>query len=197
MRDNFGVAEDVRLAEGLIVVDVQTAFVSGASAVPAAGPLLEQVGSLIARARTGGAFIVHLQNDGPAGAVDEPGKPGWELYLPIEAGPHEVVIRKTLDDGFHQTDLAGLLAARGVRSLAVCGIMSEMCVSATTRTALSLGFRVVLPHDAHATYDIPAAPDISETVPAVMVSRVAEWALGDQIDIVARAADVGFGAPIS
>jgi hypothetical protein len=31
-----------------------------------------------------------------------------------------------------------------------------MCVAATARTALARGFRVVLPHDGHATYDIPA-----------------------------------------
>jgi nicotinamidase-related amidase len=68
--------------------------------------------------------------------------------------------------------------------------MSEMCVSATARTALRLGFGVVLPHDAHATYDIAAAADISDVVPAAIVSRVAEWALGDEIDIVARAAGV-------
>jgi streptothricin hydrolase len=53
-----------------------------------------------------------------------------------------------------------------------------MCVSATARTALALGLEIALPHDAHATYDIPAAPGISAMVPAGMVSRVAEWALG-------------------
>jgi nicotinamidase-related amidase len=189
------VAEAVRRVEGLVVIDIQAAFVSGDGAVPAAIPLLEQITSLIGRARTGGALIVHLQNDGPVGVVDEPGKPGWQLYLPVECGPNEVVIRKTTDDGFHKTGLGDLLAARGVRGLAICGVMSEMCVSATARTALSRGFKVVMPHDAHATYDIPAAPGIHDTVPAAMVSRVAEWALGDQIDIVPQATDVRFVPP--
>jgi nicotinamidase-related amidase len=181
--------------EALLVVDVQTAFISGDRAVPAAALLLEQVRSLMARARTVGALIVHLQNDGPVGAVDEPGKPGWRLYLPVEEGNREVVIRKTTDDGFNETDLAALLTARGVCSLAICGVMSEMCVSATARTALSLGFKVVMPHNAHGTYDIPAAPGICDMVPAAMVSRVAEWALGDAIDVVSSAGDVDFVAP--
>ncbi len=73
--------------------------------------------------------------------------------------------------------------------------MSEMCVLATARRALELGYRVVLPHDAHATYDIPAAPDISDVVPAAMASRVAEWALGDGVEIVARAGNVSFATP--
>ncbi|MER7794549.1 cysteine hydrolase family protein [Streptomyces sp. NPDC097640] len=178
--------------QALIVVDVQAAFVSGPDAVPDAPRMLEGIEGLLARARTEGALVVHLQNDGPAGAADEPKTPGWELHLPIHKGRREVVIRKTEDDGFHGTPLGALLTEAGISDLAVCGVMSEMCVSATARTALALGYRVVLPHDAHGTYDIPAAPDISDAVPAAMVSRVAEWALGSDAEIVPRAADVTF-----
>lgn len=176
----------------LIVVDVQSAFVSGPDAVPDAPRMLEGIKDLLARARTAGALVVHLQNDGPAGAADEPKTPGWELNLPVREGPREVVIRKTEDDGFHETPLGELLTETGISALAVCGVMSEMCVSATARTALALGYRVVMPHGAHGTYDIPAAPDISDVVPAAMVSRVAEWALGSDVEIVPRAADVTF-----
>ncbi|MEU0808948.1 cysteine hydrolase family protein [Streptomyces sp. NPDC005970] len=179
-------------AQALIVVDVQAAFVSGPDAVPDAPRMLEGIEGLLARARTEGALVVHLQNDGPTGAADEPKTPGWELHLPVREGRREVVIRKTEDDGFHETPLGALLTEAGISDLAVCGVMSEMCVSATARTALALGYRVVLPHDAHGTYDIPAAPDISDAVPAAMVSRVAEWALGSDVEIVPRAADVTF-----
>ncbi|MBH1935925.1 isochorismatase family protein [Streptomyces sp. AV19] len=181
--------------EALIVVDMQSAFVGGAEAVPSAAELLVAVGSLLDRARTAGAFVVHLQNDGEPGTSDEPGTPGWPLHLPVVPGPREVVRRKTVDDGFEETDLEELLRDAGVGSLAVCGVMSEMCVLATARAALEREFRTVLPHDAHATYDIPAAPGIADEVPAAMASRVAEWALGDEIEIVARARDVTFAEP--
>ncbi|WP_086778537.1 isochorismatase family protein [Streptomyces griseus] len=173
--------------QALLVVDVQEAFVAGDAAVPDAPRLLDRVTDLVERARRAGALVVHLQNDGQAGA------PGWELRLPVRTGPGESVIRKSEDDGFEDTSLAAELTAAGARSLAVCGGMSEMCVLATARRALELDYRVVLPHDAHATYDIPAAPDISDVVPAAMASRVAEWALGDEVEIVARATDVAFG----
>ncbi|WP_432149474.1 cysteine hydrolase family protein [Streptomyces sp. bgisy029] len=180
--------------QALIVVDVQAAFVAGGNPVPDAPRLLDRVERLVRRARAAGALVVHLQNDGPAGEPDEPYTPGWELYLPVAAGPAETVIRKTEDDGFESTTLEDRLTAAGVASLAVCGVMSEMCVLATARRALELEYRVVLPHDAHATYDIPAAPGISERVPAAMASRVAEWALGDEVEVVARAEDVTFTA---
>lgn len=188
-------ARPLRPVQALLVVDVQTAFVSGAEAVPEAARVLDRTRGLLARARTAGALVVHLQNDGAPGTVDAPHTPGWELHLPVEPGPREHVVRKTEDDGFADTGLGALLDAAGVTELAVCGVLSEMCVAATARTALELGHRVVLPHDAHATYDIPAAPDISDTVPAAMSSRAAEWALGDEVEIVPRAAAVPFVAP--
>ncbi|ATW51611.1 isochorismatase family protein [Streptomyces peucetius] len=185
---------DVPPVEALIVVDVQSAFVTGDGAVPDAVRLLDRTTDLIARARRSGALVVHLQNDGPSGADDEPHTPGWELHHPVEAGPTEVVIRKPEDDGFVRTSLGSLLTDSRVKALAVCGVMSEMCVQATARTALALGYRVVLPHDAHATQNIPAAPGISGAVPAAVVSRVAEWALGSDVEITAHAADVHFTA---
>nr|WP_281292894.1 isochorismatase family protein [Streptomyces alboniger] len=181
--------------QALIVIDMQSAFVSGHEAVPEAGRLLGVVGDLMARARESGALVVQLQNDGEPGACDEPDTPGWRVHLPVDAGRGEVVLRKTVDDGFEETRLEELLREAGATDLALCGVMSEMCVSATARTALDLGFRVVLPHDAHATYDIPAAEGISDLVPAAVVSRVAEWALGDEVEVVAQARDVGFTKP--
>jgi nicotinamidase-related amidase len=186
------VTDNLRNVQALIVVDMQTAFVSGNEAVPGAAGLLVAVTDLMRRAREAGSLVVQLQNDGLPGTADEPHTPGWELFLPAPEGDGRHVIRKDTDDGFHKTELSSLLTKCGIRHLAVCGVMSEMCVSATARSALNLGYHVVLPHDGHATYDIPAVEGLADAVPHTMASRVAEWALGDPIDIIAHAADVQF-----
>jgi streptothricin hydrolase len=186
------VTESLRTVHALIVVDMQTAFVSGDEAVPEAAGLLTTITDLMQRAREAGALVIQLQNDGLPGTADEPYTPGWELFIASAEGDGQHVIRKTTDDGFHETELSDVLTERRIRHLAVCGVMSEMCVSATARSALNLGYHVVLPHDGHATYDIPAVEGLADTVPHVMASRVAEWALGDEIDIIAHAADVQF-----
>jgi nicotinamidase-related amidase len=74
----------------------------------------------------------------------------------------------------------------------LCGVQSEMCVGATARSALARGLRAVLPHDAHGTYDIPAVVGLAELVPAHHLARVAEWALGDEVEIITHARDVEF-----
>lgn len=178
--------------QALVIVDVQRAFVTGDGAVPSHDQLVGNLSELLERARTAGALVVHLQNDGPPGAVDEPYQPGWELYFPVINSAHEVVIRKFEDDGFDGTQLGYVLRRHGVRRIAVVGVTSEMCVLATARAALIRKLGVVIPHDSHATYDIGPAPGTNEGVPAAMASRVAEWALGDQVEIVAHTTDVAF-----
>lgn len=181
--------------QALVIVDVQEAFVTGEGSVPAGAQLVASLSELLGRARAAGVLIVQLQNDGPSGAVDEPGQPGWELHFPLADSSHEVVIRKVEDDGFDGTRLGELLHDRGVRRIAVGGVMSEMCVLATARAALVRGLGVVMPHDGHATYNIGPAPGATEGVPAAMASRVAEWALGDEVEIVAYTTDVAFTSP--
>lgn len=171
---------------------MQTGFVTGDHAVPSAEKLIPVVQRLIERARAAGSLVVQLQNDGPPGTLDEPHTDTWRLQLSTESG--EPLIRKSVDDGFDRTGLGAILIAHGVRRLAICGVQSEMCVSATARTALDRGYGVVLPHDAHATYDVPPPPGGTEGVPAAQAARVAEWALGDGIEIVATAAEVTFAA---
>jgi nicotinamidase-related amidase len=114
------------------------------------------------------------------------------LYLPVKPGPREHVIRKPRDDGFDGTALGEVLVGAGVRSVAICGLMSEMCVQATARTALARGYRVVLPYDAHATHHIPAVPGVSDEVPAHVVSRVAAWALGSDANTTNPTSTVTF-----
>ncbi len=177
------------LADALLVVDMQNAFVQGPSAVPGHVMLRSAVEALLDKARSAWAPVIFLQNDGPAGALDEPLRPGWKLHFPPLSG--EVVIRKTEDDGFEGTDLDSILTAFGVKNLVICGVLSEMCVAATARAALERGYGVLLPHDAQATYDVPAGPS-SQGVPAAMAARAAEWSLGDEIRICASAREVRF-----
>lgn len=131
----------------------------------------------------------HLQNDGPPGAPDEPGTDGWRLHPDVEPLLGEPVLRKHTDDGFVGTPLAALLAARGVTRVVLGGLLSEMCVSVTARSALGRGLAVLLPADAHGTYDL-------DEIPAAVVPRVAAHSLGDQLEQPASLDAVSFTRPV-
>ncbi|MFI2213304.1 isochorismatase family protein [Streptomyces sp. NPDC020141] len=175
-------------AQALVLVDAQRAFLTGPDAVPDAERLVGRLAALLERARDAGAVVVHLRNDGEPGAVDEPGAPGWELYFPVRRTPREHLVPKEDDDGFTGTPLGAILADAGVRRVVIGGVLSEMCVSATAAGAVERGLLVVLPHDAHATYHL-------DDIPASVVSRVAEHALGSDPEFVASSDTVRFTAP--
>jgi nicotinamidase-related amidase len=178
--------------QALILVDLQRSFVEGDTAVPGSARLMAAVGEQLAAARRARAVVVHVQNDGSAETLDEPGTPGWQLALhPQDA---ELVLRKTDDSAFATSELHEVLQARGVTEVSVCGLLSEMCVAATVRSALDLGYGVVLAHDSHATYAVPGF-GAEPGVPAEMAARAAEWSLGDAVHIPATSADIRFRPP--
>ena len=171
----------------LLVIDAQQGLIDGKTAVPDATGVIHRIRIVLVAARSAGALVIHLQNDGGPGTIDEPGTPGWFIHPKVAPEPSEFVLRKSGDDGFDGTELADVLARNQVTHIAVAGFLSEMCVSATVRGAIARGFHVVLVRDAHATYDL-------EDIPAVIVARVAEHALGDAVDLI-DAASVAFARP--
>lgn len=185
-------AEPIPRAEALLLVDVQCAFMEGPDAVPAHLALQTSIARLLARARQAGVPVIFLQNDGAPDTPDAPHTAGWQLYFPAARGEH--VLFKTEDDGFVETGLQALLDELGVQCLALCGLLSEMCLAATARAALQRGFEVLLAHDAHATYDVPPGPGGSPGVPAALAARVAEWSLGDEVSILPGVDSVAFSS---
>lgn len=177
-------------AQCLIVVDMQRAFVEGSGASPQMSQVLPAVRQQVTAARAAGSLVVHLQNDGVAGSADEPGTLGWQLSL--EPASSDAVIRKSEDSGFIGTALHQLLQDKRITALSVCGVMSEMCVAATARDAMQLGYEVVLAHDSHGTYPVPAYSPGEPAISAEQAARAAEWSLGDTIMVPARAADIRF-----
>jgi nicotinamidase-related amidase len=66
----------------------------------------------------------------------------------------EIVIDKPGFSAFEGTALGSMLTMRGIRSLILCGITTEVCVSSTLRTAIDRGFRCVTLRDACASADV-------------------------------------------
>lgn len=151
-----------------MLIDAQHNMLDGSTPVPAARTVRRTLADLLARARSAGALVVHVQNDGAAGDPDEPHTEGWELVLPTRPG--EPVLRKRVADAFEGTDLAAILTSRGVRRVVVAGVQSEFCVDATSRGALARGLEVVLASGAHATYDGQrSATEVSAAVEAALI----------------------------
>jgi streptothricin hydrolase len=171
--------EESATAQAVIVIDMQRACVEGPGSIPQIGTVLPAIQCQVTAARGAGAVVISLQNDGAAGAPDQPETTGWKLAFETQSG--DVVVRKKHDNGFDGTDLSAVLRDHHVTTVSICGVMSEMCVATTARAAMERGYDVVLAHDAHGTYDVPALATGEPDVPAALAARATEWSLGDVV----------------
>lgn len=139
------------MTTAFLLVDAQRNMLEGEFPVPNAAEITPLLADLLGRARSAGAVVVQVQNDGPADSPDKPGTAGWELFFPT--ADDDIVVRKTESDAFAGTDLAATLGARHVDRVVVAGMQSEYCIDASSRGALRHGLAVELAAGAHSTYD--------------------------------------------
>jgi nicotinamidase-related amidase len=136
----------------LLVIDMQRALCTGDEAAFDIERVTGRINGLSARARAAGVPVVLVQHEEGEGALQF-GCAGWQLADGLATAASDLRVRKTTPNSFHRTELQGLLQARGVDRLVVCGLQSDYCVDTTVRQALALGYAVALAADAHSTVD--------------------------------------------
>ncbi len=80
-----------------------------------------------------------------------PDTEGVNIHPNVQPLPEEIVIRKHYPNSFRGTSLLDHLQQEQIRRVVICGMMTHMCVDATTRTAFDYGLECIVLHDACAT----------------------------------------------
>jgi nicotinamidase-related amidase len=146
-------------AFALVLIDVQRDF--WPAPISSRFPLLEtRITQLLAFCRSAGIEVIHLR------AAFAPDRSDWMAkyklsgqvpcvrdtagiaVLPCAAAvPGELVIEKTVFDGFHTPRLLAHLRQRSKRFLLTAGIETSVCVLFTTASAAQLGFLTAVVED--------------------------------------------------
>jgi biuret amidohydrolase len=134
-------------------------------------------GAVLAAARRLGLFVIHTREGhrpdlsdapthkvergdpanrigarGPMGRILVRGEPGHDIVPELYPLKTEPVIDKPGKGAFYQTDLELMLRNRGIDTLLVAGVTTEVCVNTTVREANDRGFRCIVLGDCCASY---------------------------------------------
>jgi nicotinamidase-related amidase len=131
---------------GLLVVHTREANAPDLSDVPPE--------FLVATRRTGAP----VGSQGPLGRLLIRGEHGTGIVDELAPVEGELVIDKPGFSAFEATALGAMLTMRGIRTLVICGVTTEVCVSSTLRSAVDRGFRCITVSDACAS----AYPDLHD-----------------------------------
>jgi nicotinamidase-related amidase len=151
---------------------------------------LQEAACVLDLARRQGAPVIHVVHHGrPGGALFDPNGRLSKIAPEVAPNAGEPIIAKSLPNAFAKTDLQKTLDATGRKEIVVVGFMTHLCVSATVRAALDLGYRTTVVADATATRDLPdplAAPESHGLQKAENVHRATLAALADRFAVVVR-----------
>jgi nicotinamidase-related amidase len=178
------------MTRALVIVDIQNDyFPGGKNPLDRPEAAAENARELLDAFRASGEPLVHIQHvwDAPDAAFMAPGTDGVEIHESVRPAEGETVIQKANPNSFLDTPLEQHLRDAGVDSLVVCGMMTAMCVDATVRAAVDLGFETTVVHDACATMPLEfggrsvAAPDVHAAFIAAMGDGYATVASADEV----------------
>lgn len=135
----------------LVIIDVQVGLIDPNNSHHT--QTLENIQTLLSRARDTGVPVIYVQHDGPKGDSLYKGTDTWHIHPAIAPQQGEPIVNKRASDAFYDTTLKEILDSYGITDLIVAGAQTEYCVDTSVRRATTFGYSVVLASDAHLTED--------------------------------------------
>jgi len=176
----------------LLNIDMQNCFVENSPvAAPRGREILPRINKLAEVCRKRGALVIHtvhvVRPDGSntgvmgviipaiaAGLINKGNKQA-ELHPEIIVGKHDIVLEKPRYGAFHGTDLDLILRNRGIDTVIITGICTNVCCETTAREANMRDYKVFFISDATATFNTPEA-SADQIQPVVLATMKAAFA---------------------
>jgi len=142
------------MKHALLLVDIQKDYFPGGKMELAESMAAsDKARALLAAFRDKALPVVHIQHISvrPGATFFLPGTEGVKIHEHVQPRDEEAIFQKHYPNSFRETSLLAYLKEDNITQLVIGGMMTHMCIDATTRAAFDLGFACILAHDACAT----------------------------------------------
>jgi nicotinamidase-related amidase len=155
----------------LLVIDIQNDYFPGGK-YPLVKPLeaAKNAYILLQCFREHSGHHIHIQHISlePDAAFFIKGDSGSDIHDSVAHFEGEPIVYKHEPNSFLNTNLLDMLKKWEIERVVVTGMMTHMCVDATARAAVDLGFQVIVADDACASRDLQYG---DTTIPAEQVHK--------------------------
>ena len=176
--------------EILLLIDIQNDyFPGGAYEVPGSPAVATAAAFLLAACRRKQSPVVHVRHIAkkPGSTFFLPNTIGSEIHDLVVPNPDETVVIKQFPNAFKETNLLDVLRGLDAKRLVIAGMMTHMCIDATTRAASDLGFECTVVSDACAA---PGQDFEGTRIPSELVHASFLAALSGSYAQVVKTADL-------
>lgn len=168
----------------LLLIDIQKDYFPGGK-MELVNPLeaAKKAYMLLQCFREHNGYHVHIQHISlkPYAAFFIKGDSGSDIHDSVAHFEGEPIVYKHYPNSFRETNLLEVLKDWNVERVVITGMMTHMCVDATTRAAADFGFKVILAEDACATRDLKYGDTL---IPAEYVHKAFLAALKSYGDVM-------------
>ena len=107
------------------------------------GVLVVRIQAIIPDEATSGVWRRHFKGNWPTPSPLGPDHPMAQFHPGFEPLPGDIVVTKPRYSSFNGTSLESTLRSRGIRTVLVAGLTTDVCVSSTSRDAFQHEFDTV------------------------------------------------------
>lgn len=182
----------------LINVDMQNLFVENPKRGGLGLPLLARINALAAVCRDAGILVIHTRNivrdDGTntgvlgeiypaANAAFNQSAHSAALHADLAVDARDIILDKPRYGAFHATDLELILRSKGIDTVVIEGIATNVCCDTTAREAMARDFRVFFLSDGTlaSAHSGVSADEIQRATLATLGARFAQVLTMDEM----------------
>ena len=141
----------------LLLIDIQNDyFPNGRMPLEKSTEACQKAQEILQAYRSKQLPVIHIQHIStrPDAVHFLPCTKGVEFHPNVLPMKNETIVKKHYPNSFKDTGLLAQLTKQRINHVLIAGMMTHMCVDATTRAAYDLGFNCTILHDACATRNL-------------------------------------------